>query len=233
MATIPNLTNQRALEHLIFWRENHKRERKAYPKMIPTRKPRFDYQNLPDSERLSYELFSWDNFKQMLDLFENDPSPYVNEEFKSLERLEDYAVSQLEYNCFSFKRGACDWFLHKKESNELVGVLHIYALNWELYSGKHPACMIGHAIAEKYRRQGFAFEAMTHLLDQIPVIFKRYEVEAHFKIANSNSQALLTKLGFTEDRKAGSDATVWSKQLIDTIPLKTYEDVCEEEKKYR
>ena len=62
---------------------------------------------------------------------------------------------------------------------------------------------------------------------------KRYEVEAHFKIANNPSQFLLTKLGFVEDRQAGSDATVWSKQLIESIPIKTYEEVCEEEEKYR
>ena len=114
-----------------------------------------------------------------------------------------------------------------------MGVLHIYALNLELYDGKHPACVIGYAVAEKYRRQGFAFESTTHLLHQIPLIFKRYKVEAHFKIANTPSQSLLIKLGFVEDRKAGSDATVWSKQLIDAILLKTYAEVCKEEEKYR
>jgi RimJ/RimL family protein N-acetyltransferase len=233
MTTLPNLTNQDALERLIFWRENHKREKKRYPQMIPARKPRFDYQDLPPSERLTYELFSWDNYKQMLDLFENDPNPFINEEFKTLERLEDYAVAQLEYNHFSFKRGACDWFIHHKISNELVGVLHIYDLNWELYDGKHPSCSVGYAIAEKYRRQGFAFEAMTHLLTQIPLIFKRYAVKAHFKIANTNSRFLLEKLGFVEVREIRSESSLWRKQLMENIPLKTYEEVCEEEIKYR
>jgi RimJ/RimL family protein N-acetyltransferase len=233
METTPNLTSPSALKFFSSCRENYEQQRQQHPKLTPVRKPRFDYQNLPDSEKLSYELFTWDNFKQLLDIFENDPNPYVNKEFKSLEELEHYAVSQLEYNHFSFKRGACDWFLRHRESNELVGILHIYALNWELYSGRHPACMIGYAISEKYRRQGFAFEATAHLLNHIPLIFKRYEVEAHFKIANSNSQALLAKLGFIEDRKAGTDATVWSKQLIGKIPLKTYDEVCKEEEKYR
>jgi hypothetical protein len=36
------------------------------------RVPRFDYQNLPDTERLSYELLTWDNFKNFLTLFENE-----------------------------------------------------------------------------------------------------------------------------------------------------------------
>jgi RimJ/RimL family protein N-acetyltransferase len=233
MTTLPNLTNEDALERLIFWRENHEREKKRYPEMIPARKPRFDYQDLPHSERLTYELFSWDNYKQMLDLFENDPNPFINKEFKSLERLEDYAVAQLEYSRFSFKRGACDWFIHHKDSNELASVLHIYDLNWELYSGKHPACLIGYAVTEKYRRHGFAFEAMTHLLTQIPLIFKRYEVMAHFKIANTNSRFLLKKLGFVEVREIRSESSLWRKQLVENIPLKTYEEVCEEEEKYR
>jgi RimJ/RimL family protein N-acetyltransferase len=111
--------------------------------------------------------------------------------------------------------------------------LHIYDLNWELYDGKHPSCSVGYAIAEKYRRQGFAFEAMTHLLTQIPLIFKRYAVKAHFKIANTNSRFLLEKLGFIEVREIRSDSSLWRKQLVENIPLKTYEEVCEEEIKYR
>ena len=122
------------MESLKFWRDDYNERAFKYPRMTPARKPRFDYKNLPNSERLIYELFTWDNFKQMLHLFENDSSPFISEDFKTLERLENYAVSQLEYSRYSFKRGACDWFLHLKETNELIGILHIYALNWELLS---------------------------------------------------------------------------------------------------
>lgn len=184
METTPNLTSPRAIEQLTFWRETHERQLKFAPKMTPARKPRFDYQNLPDSEQLNYELFNWDNFHQMLDLFQNDPNPYVSDEFKSLNQLENYAVGQLEYSRYSFKRGACDWFIKLKTTHELVGVLHIYDLNWELYDGKHPACMVGYAIGERFRKQGYAYEATKHLLNQIPIIFKRYEVMAEPKTDN-------------------------------------------------
>ena len=233
MENLPNLKTARAIEFLTSARENHKRQSKDFPFMIPKRKPRFDYQNLPETERLRYELLTWDNYKQMFDLFQNDPNPFVMDDFKTIEDLEMYAVSQLEYNWYSFKRGACDWFLWSKDTSELVGVLHLYDLNWELYEGKHPSCTVGYAIGEKYRRKGFAFEAMSHLLTQIPLIFKRYEVGANPKIANINSRYLLEKLGFIEHKEVGDDESWWEKQLVEEIPLKTSDEVWEEEKKYR
>ena len=233
MELIPNLTNPKALKYLKFIRENHERQIKEYPKLVAARKPRFDYQNLPDTHRLSYELLTWDNFRLMLDLFQNDPDPYLAQDFKSLELLEDYAVGQLEYARYSFKHGACDWFLRLKDTNDLVGTLHIYDLNWELYDGKHPACVIGYGIAEKFRRQGFATEAMQHLLQQIPLIFKRYEVLANPKIANTASRRLLENLGFTEECERGSDESWWEKKLVSNIPLKTVAQAREEQEKYR
>ncbi len=234
METIPNLTSPRAIEQLTFWRDTHEKQFKCFPKMTPARKPRFEYQNLPDTERLCYELFNWDNFHQMLDLFQNDPNPFVSDEFKSLNQLEVYTVAQLEYSRYSFKRGACDWFIKLKTTHELVGVLHIYDLNWELYDGKHPACMVGYAIGEEFRKQGYAYEATKHLLNQIPIIFKRYEVMAEPKIDNEASYNLLKKLGFKEKRKFRDDkSTLFYKKMVNKIPLKTCEQVIEEEAKYR
>jgi RimJ/RimL family protein N-acetyltransferase len=231
MEQLPHLLSQRATQSAQHWRKSWEdsaklSRRNAY-------KPRFDYQNLPDSERLSYDLFSWNNYHQMLDLFQHDPNPFIGQQFKHLDTLEDYAVSQLEYNRYSFKRGACDWFLQRKKTQDLIGVLHIYDLNWDLYDGKHPACTVGYAISEKHRQQGFAFEAMTHLLTQIPLIFKRYEVHAHLKTANSMSRKLLEKLGFMETDEHFADESWWYKQLIDVIPLKTDDEVWAEEQKYR
>ncbi len=198
------------------------------------RVPRFDYQNLPDTEQLSYELLTWDNFKNFLTLFENDPNPFVMKQFKTLDQLEMYAVSQLEYNRYSFKHGACDWFLRSKTSGELIGVLHIYELNWELMNGKHFPCMFGYAIAEPYRRQGFATEAVMHLLNHIPLTFKRFEVLANPEKDNLASRAFLEKLGLK--RKTGfveKKSVFYYKKLAKRIPKKTSQQVWEEEEKYR
>jgi RimJ/RimL family protein N-acetyltransferase len=197
--------------------------------------PRFDYQNLPDTERLSYELLTWDNFKNFLPLFENDPHPFVMDDFKTLDKLEMYAVSQLEYNWYSFKRGACDWFLRLKTTGELVGVLHLYDLNWEFMNGKHPHCCVGYAIAEPYRRQGFAMEATAHLLEQIPLLFRRYIVRAVPEGDNTVSRSLLEKLGFEllEDEGRRYTSVLYEKQLVADIPIKTFDAFLEEEEKYR
>jgi RimJ/RimL family protein N-acetyltransferase len=196
--------------------------------------PRFDYQNLPDSERLSYELLTWDNFKNLLPLFENDTNHFVTEEFKTLEELEMYAVSQLEYNWYSFKRGACDWFLRLKTTGELVGVLHIYDLNWELMNGKHPYCCVGYAIAEPYRRKGYALEATEHLLTQIPLIFRRYKIRAVPEGGNIASRNLLEKMGFKllDDPEREYSSVLYQKILVENIPLKNVDMLMEEREKY-
>jgi [ribosomal protein S5]-alanine N-acetyltransferase len=229
----PNLTNPHAREFYDTVIDNYKRQAKDIPHMPPARKPRFDYQDLPNSLRLKYELMTWDNFTQISDLFQNDPNPFVSEEFKTLERVEFYAVSQLEYNFYSFKRGACDWYIKLKDTNELVGILHIYDLNWELYDGEHPACVIGYAIGEQFRRKGYATEAVQQLLHHIPLIFKRYKVMANPQTKNIPSRRLLENLGFAEDSELDSDDTWWEKVLVENVPLKTSDQVWEEEQKYR
>jgi RimJ/RimL family protein N-acetyltransferase len=209
MQTIPTLTNPIALEHLKFWRDNLAEQATTFDEKIPQNRLPFDYKNLPDTNRLHYELLTWENFQNMLALFENDSSPFVSHEFKTLENLEFYAVSQLEFNRFSYTRGACDWFLRDKVTQELVGVLHLYELNCEYYNGKHPPCVFGYSIAEKYRTQGYAYEAAAHLLKQIPQIFKRYEVKAIVKNANIASCKLLKKLGFKIVEPINNDETLW------------------------
>jgi RimJ/RimL family protein N-acetyltransferase len=161
----------------------------------PNAKPWFDFQNLPDSERLSYKLLNWRNFKTYLSLFENDESPFVMDDFKSPKGMEQYTLFMLESNRFSGKRGACDWIIYLKDKTP-IGVLHLYELNFEIYDGKHPKPQFGYAISEPFRKQGYAFEATSHLLKLIPKQFKRYEILANTHKNNEASIGLLQKLGF-------------------------------------
>jgi RimJ/RimL family protein N-acetyltransferase len=161
----------------------------------PNAKPWFDFQNLPDSERLSYKLLNWRNFKTYLKLFENDENPFVMDDFKSPKGMEQYTLFMLESNRFSGKRGACDWIIYLKNKTP-IGVLHLYELNFEIYEGKHPKPQFGYAISEPFRKQGYAFEATSHLLNLIPKQFKRYEVLANTHKNNEASIGLLQKLGF-------------------------------------
>jgi RimJ/RimL family protein N-acetyltransferase len=161
----------------------------------PNAKPWFEFKNLPNSERLSYKLLNWRNFKTYLDLFENDESPFVMEDFKTPKGMEQYTLFMLESNRFSGKRGACDWIIYLKDKTP-IGVLHLYELNFEIYEGKHPKPQFGYAISEPFRKQGYAFEATSHLLNLIPKQFKRYEILVNTHKNNEASLGLLQKLGF-------------------------------------
>jgi RimJ/RimL family protein N-acetyltransferase len=189
------------------------------------------YQNLPDSERLSYELLTWENATQLGLLFEQDANPFVDTSFKSRDKREAYVADQLEFGRYSFKRGACDWLLRLRAEGTYVGVLHLYNLSWELVEGKHPACWFGYAIAAPFRRCGLALEAGHHLLKHIPTCFNRYEAMAEPLIANEASRALLTKLGLTEWRVfRDGKSSLWHKQVVDSIPLRTLDDLIQDEK---
>jgi RimJ/RimL family protein N-acetyltransferase len=181
----------------------------------PKAKPWFDFKSLPDSERLSYKLLNWRNFTTYLKLFEKDRSPFVMDDFKTRKAMEQYTLFMLESNRFSGKRGGCDWIVYLKDKTP-IGVLHIYDLNFEIYEGKHPKPQFGYAIAEPFRKQGYAFEATTHLLNLIPNQFKRYEVLANTHKNNEASISLLEKLGF-KVYKGINDKVVqyFYKKLID------------------
>ncbi|MDX2302182.1 MAG: GNAT family N-acetyltransferase [Microscillaceae bacterium] len=182
----------------------------------PHARPQFKYQNLPDSARLAYELVNWDNFTVYLDLFAQDTHPFVDQRFKIQAELEEYMVGLLEYARLSPKRGGCDWFIRLLKTNEYIGVLHVYDLNKEIFEGFHPPCYLGYALAEAHRKQGFAEEATRHLLEQIPLIFERYEVMAGCKPENLASIALLEKLGFRQEiARTGRKTDFWYKKLTE------------------
>jgi RimJ/RimL family protein N-acetyltransferase len=180
----------------------------------PKAKPKFDFKNLPDSERLSYKLLNWRNFTTYLKLFEKDTNPFVMDDFKTRKAMEQYTLFMLESNRFSGKRGGCDWIIYLNKTP--IGVLHIYDLNFEIYDGVHPKPQFGYAIAEPFRKQGYAFEATTHLLNFIPKQFKRYEILANTHKNNEASISLLQKLGF-KVYKAINDKVVqyFYKKLIE------------------
>ncbi len=97
-----------ALEYYELWQNTRS----------PHAQARFAYQNLPDSARLRYTLLSWENYITYLQLFENEPNIYVSNQFKSKEKLDEYAVALLEFNYYSGKRGACDWFLSLQDGTK-------------------------------------------------------------------------------------------------------------------
>jgi RimJ/RimL family protein N-acetyltransferase len=190
-------------------------------------RPRSCYRNLPDSVRLRYELLDWSNFRTLLDLFQHDPSPFVMPSLKIPERVDLYAAYQLSTGRYSGKHGGADWFLHLPDGTP-VGVLHLYDLSFEWWEGKRFPCMCGYAIGERFRRQGYAEEALRHLLSVLPTQFLIYEVQAEPLRANEPSQALLRKTGFTFQRNIKNEhgpSALWYQQVVSPMPYTPWEAV--------
>lgn len=193
----------------------------------PSSKPRPCYRNLPNSARLSYELLDWNNYETMLELFGNDTNPFVMSSLREKAEYDQYAAYQLGTGRYSGKRGACDWFL-RLQNGVYVGVLHLYDVSFELIDGKRYPCSCGYAIAEPFRRQGYAEEALRHLLSKLPLHFKLYQVEAEPLRANEASVSLLTKVGFKFKKyfkNEWGNSVLMSKKLAVRIPKLTWEEI--------
>ena len=133
---------------------------------------------------------------------------------------DEYAAYQLATGRYSGKRGMCNRFLRLADGT-YVGILHLYDVSFELINGKRFPCMCGYAIAEPYRRRGYAEEALTHLLSRLPVDFKLFKTQAEPLEANSTSRMLLEKVGFKFEKSAENywdEATLYSKKLVKRTP---------------
>jgi|GEM_PF-1022766 len=193
----------------------------------PTPHPCF--RDLPPSTRLQYETLSWTNYQVLLDLFQYDESPFVMSPFKSRPKLDEYVAYQLVTGRYSGKRGSIDWFIRLHDGTK-VGVLHLYDVNFELWDGKRFPCMCGYAIAQPYRRLGYAEEALHHLLSLLPTDYKLFEVQAEPLRTNDASRALLEKTGFSFQKNSKNEwglSALYYKKLVAEIPTLSFEELDE------
>lgn len=184
------------------------------------------YRDLPNSLRLRYETLSWANYRTLLGLFGNDTSAYVMASLRQSDKLDEYVAYQLATGRYSGKHGTIDWFLKRDEA--YIGVLHLYDINYEIWDGKRSPCMVGYAIAEPFRRQGYAEEALQHLLDRLPTDFLLFEAQAEPLAVNEVSRRLLEKTGFLFRRNFMNywgQAALYHRQLVPTIPEVTFDEL--------
>lgn len=194
---------------------------------LPGAEPLACYQNLPPSNRLTYELLNWHNYRILLDLFGQDDSLFVMTSLKNSAELDKYAAFQLSLGRYSGKRGICDWLLRLSDGT-YIGVIHLYDVSCELWKGKRSPCMCGYAIAEPFRRQGYAEEALTHLLSRLPEDFKLFEAQAEPLEANVASRALLEKVGFTFKKPFKNfwgQSALYTKKLVKRTPRLSWREL--------
>jgi RimJ/RimL family protein N-acetyltransferase len=148
------------------------------------------------SARLSYHLLDEHNEGEMLAMFTGDDNPFVQPDFKQAESLAYYVDNLWTYSRHSVKRAGRDWLLREGEWGPYVGVLHLYDLSLDPFHNSHRKCTIGFAIRDSARRQGYASEAVGHLLQFLRQELGQIRVLAYTATNNAVSQAFLIQQGF-------------------------------------
>jgi len=166
--------------------------------MKPSPTPYFQFTNIPDTERLTFEQVDESNYLEIYDLFRDDPNPYVIDEYKDLNKLEKYTDYQLYWNRNAVKKAACDWLIKLKASKETIGILNIHELTRETFNDNHKKGFIGYSIGQQYRRKYYATEATKKLIEYARHQHDLNKLVANVKKENIASRDLLLKLGFVD-----------------------------------
>ena len=179
---------------------NRKNRKQAFIERFYLRNftPHFNFTNLPPTKRLEFEVLDEVNYLQIYELFGGDSNPYVIDDYKDLDKLEEYIDHQLYLNKNSTKKGACDWFVKLKETKETIGILNIHELSRETFNDNHKKCFIGYSISEKFRRQHYATEAVENLIHYAFTHFGMNKIVANVEKGNIASVELLLKFGFID-----------------------------------
>ncbi len=166
------------------------------------RRPLWEFPRIPDSpDGLSFNMLDFENRHFVLDMFENDPDPWVDERFKDPQKLYEYVAHLRIVLPYSPKHGGADWLVRKEQ--ECIGLLHAFDFSRERFGYNHRQCAIGFAFVEKYRGTGLPFRTVQYFQDFLFRKMDRLYLFATVKRENRRSIAFLSKLGFEERRPEG------------------------------
>ncbi len=76
-----------------------------------------------------------------------------------------------------------------KETDEIVGEINVMP--------SEDCISLGYTVSYKYHRKGFAFEALSSLIEKLHTAYPNYEFISFTEPQNKASMALLEKLGYT------------------------------------
>ena len=153
-----------------------------------------NFPNLPNSERLSYHFLTVENSSILVDLFQNDDNPFVDNRFQDAAKAKEYAYESAISRA-SAKHGGCDFFICLKDTETYIGVLHLYELSLEQFNDNHLRATIGFGIAAPFRRQYYAMEAVKHLIDYVQNTLKKPNILAYTNPENIAANDFLLSLG--------------------------------------
>jgi RimJ/RimL family protein N-acetyltransferase len=162
----------------------------------PTKGPYHFFPKMEDSERLTYEILSTDNFIKLFEMFHQDDSPFVDIRFKSVESTKQYAEESTQSRFFA-KYGSCDFLIKLKENEICIGILHLYDYSLETYSDVPERCTIGFSIAAPYRKNYYATEAVQHLIAYANQHHNKTRFLSYTHVENKVANAFLVSLNMT------------------------------------
>ncbi|NJL12013.1 MAG: GNAT family N-acetyltransferase [Microscillaceae bacterium] len=146
-------------------------------------------------------------------MFGNDSSPFVSEKFKSLGHLTKYVAFMLGRLRVSQTAAGCDFLICCRQTGAYVGVLHLYDLSSKEDEAEPKACAVGFAVAAPYRQRGYAFEALSQLLQHLQQSLGRQVARAYTDAENIPAQKLLEKLSFQALNGADRHRRVFLRKL--------------------
>ncbi len=153
---------------------------------------------LSNSERLDYELLTVENSQTLVELFEQDTSPYVDSRFKNKKKAEYYATEwQCKTETLSTEDGSCNFLIKLKNTETYIGVLYLFDLRTQTFADNHLRATIGFAIAAPFRKQRYATETVKHLIDYVQNVLKKPNILAYTHPKNEAANHFLLSLGMT------------------------------------
>lgn len=155
--------------------------------------------------RLEFEELSAENYPMLEKIFREDSNAFIPEEYRKLEKIENYYNAYKYFNNLSSQTANYDWFFKLKSTGEYIGLLNLYDLMFNKESEYHKICSIGFATGERYRRKGLTKEAVQALIDYTFTQLNLECITASTENENIASCSLLQSLGFKINTKDHND----------------------------
>lgn len=182
-------------------KQNQKKESSIKGFRISPSSHSFNFTELPNSERLSYEMLNQSNYMAVYTMFKNDDNPFVIKEYKEIDKLKQYVDVMLNYTRNTSKNAGCDWLVkHKQTGNyiSIINLINLYELKRETFNNYHKKCMIGFTTEKNHRQKYYTLEAVKNLIDYAIDHFGMELIIADTNKKNEVSKNFLRKLGFAD-----------------------------------
>lgn len=190
--------------------------------------PRWTFPNHLTGNGLRCERLDISNYDDLWPLFAEDPSPFIDDRFRSRRSMYEYTLHTRACMPFSGKRGGTDWLiidtpgentaykayegwndmggLHLEENERLLGILHLYYLSMERFDDYRPRPFVGLQLITEAHGTGRAATALSLLERHVRETYDYPGVTAHIKSANGRSLAFFRKMGYVDTRDYDADA---------------------------